>query len=58
MLPRPFRVQEVRRDTADTVTLWLEAVDGRPLESGSRGLLIAADQRTHDELLEIVLRTR
>jgi NAD(P)H-flavin reductase len=32
MLPRPFRVQDVRRDTADTVTLWLDPVDGRPLE--------------------------
>jgi NAD(P)H-flavin reductase len=31
MLPRPFRVQEVRRDTADTVTLWLEPEDGQPL---------------------------
>ena len=31
MLPRPFRVVEVRPDTADTVTMWLEPVDGRPL---------------------------
>jgi NAD(P)H-flavin reductase len=31
MLPRPFRVQEVRRDTADTVTLWLAPVDGPAL---------------------------
>ena len=31
MLPRPFRVHHVRRDTADTSTLWLEPVDGDPL---------------------------
>jgi NAD(P)H-flavin reductase len=31
MLPRPFRVREVRRDTADTVTMWLEPLDGDPL---------------------------
>jgi NAD(P)H-flavin reductase len=31
MLPRPFRVREVRRDTADTVTMWLAPVDGEPL---------------------------
>ena len=31
MLPRPFRVQRVRQDTADTVTLWLEPLDGEPL---------------------------
>jgi NAD(P)H-flavin reductase len=31
MLPRPFRVQEVRRDTDDTVTLWLDPLDGEPL---------------------------
>jgi NAD(P)H-flavin reductase len=31
MLPRPFRVREVRRDTADTVTLWLAPLDGDPL---------------------------
>jgi NAD(P)H-flavin reductase len=31
MLPRPFRVTEVRRDTDDTVTLWLASLDGVPL---------------------------
>jgi NAD(P)H-flavin reductase len=31
MLPRPFRVREVRQDTADTVTLWLDPLDGVPL---------------------------
>jgi NAD(P)H-flavin reductase len=31
MLPRPFRVRAVRRDTTDTVTLWLEPVDGVPM---------------------------
>lgn len=31
MLPRPFRVQRRRRDTDDTVTLWLEPLDGLPL---------------------------
>jgi NAD(P)H-flavin reductase len=31
MLPRPFRVLEVRRETPDTVTLDLEPLDGRPL---------------------------
>jgi NAD(P)H-flavin reductase len=31
MLPRPFRVQRVRRDTDDTVTLWLDPLDGEPL---------------------------
>lgn len=31
MLPRPFRVREVRRDTADTVTMWLAPLDGEPL---------------------------
>jgi NAD(P)H-flavin reductase len=31
MLPRPFRVRDTRRDTADTVTLWLEPPDGEPL---------------------------
>jgi NAD(P)H-flavin reductase len=31
MLPRPFRVREVRRDTDDTVTMWLEPLDGEAL---------------------------
>ena len=31
MLPRQFRVQDVRRDTDDTVTLWLDPLDGVPL---------------------------
>jgi NAD(P)H-flavin reductase len=31
MLSRPFRVQRVRRDTDDTVTLWLDPLDGEPL---------------------------
>jgi NAD(P)H-flavin reductase len=34
MLPRPFQVTDVRRDTADTMTLWLEPRDGRPLVFG------------------------
>ena len=32
------------------------ALDGQPLESGSPGLLVAADQQTHDELLAISSR--
>jgi NAD(P)H-flavin reductase len=31
MLPRPYRVERVRRDTADTWTLDLRSLDGRPL---------------------------
>jgi NAD(P)H-flavin reductase len=31
MLPRPFRVQQRRQDTRDTVTLALEPLDGQPL---------------------------
>ncbi len=31
MAPRPFRVRDVRLDTADTVTLTLDPVDGPPL---------------------------
>ena len=31
MLPRPFRVRSVRRDTDDTVTLGLDPLDGQPL---------------------------
>src|SRR4051794_32736976 len=31
-LPRPFRVLDVRRDTHDTVTLGLEALDGVDLQ--------------------------
>jgi NAD(P)H-flavin reductase len=31
-MPRPFRVSHTQRDTQDTHTLNLEAVDGRPLE--------------------------
>lgn len=31
MLPRPFRVQDVRHDTDDTVTLWLDPLAGEPL---------------------------
>ncbi|MDX2003909.1 MAG: FAD/NAD(P)-binding protein [Meiothermus sp.] len=31
MLPRPFRVARVRRETADVATLELEALDGLPL---------------------------
>jgi NAD(P)H-flavin reductase len=31
MLPRPFRVEDLRRDTEDTVTLWLTPVDGAAL---------------------------
>lgn len=31
MLPRPFRVERARRDTADTWTLDLRALDGQPL---------------------------
>ena len=30
--PRPFRVQASRRETQDTVTLWLEPFDGVPLQ--------------------------
>ena len=32
MLPRLFRVQDRRQDTADTATLWLSALDGGPFE--------------------------
>ncbi len=32
------------------------ALDGRPLESGSPGLLVAADEQTHHELLAISSR--
>jgi NAD(P)H-flavin reductase len=32
MLPRPFRVRQVRRDTRDTVTMDLRAMDGCDLE--------------------------
>jgi NAD(P)H-flavin reductase len=32
MLPRPFRVDRVRRDTSDTVTVELLPLDGTPLE--------------------------
>ncbi|MGB7982583.1 MAG: FAD/NAD(P)-binding protein [Candidatus Nanopelagicales bacterium] len=32
MLPRPFRVERTRLDTRDTVTLFLEPLDGSPLE--------------------------
>lgn len=35
MLPRPFRVMARRRDTADTVTLGLRALDRRPLAFGA-----------------------
>jgi myo-inositol-1(or 4)-monophosphatase len=31
-------------------------LDGRPPESGSRGLLVAADQQTHRELLAVSSR--
>jgi NAD(P)H-flavin reductase len=35
MVPRPFRVLRRRRDTHDTVTLFLEPVDGVPLRYGA-----------------------
>jgi NAD(P)H-flavin reductase len=31
MTPRPFRLRRTRRDTRDTVTVWLEPLDGGPL---------------------------
>jgi NAD(P)H-flavin reductase len=35
MLPRPYRVEERRQDTRDTVTLVLEPLDGDPLRFGA-----------------------